>query len=92
MRSLASGIYEAASRESNGTWIRYHAGRMPESVSLVALERMRTAARERIGDGYARDLIDADELDRRLEALERASTAGEVEALVADLALDDGAP
>lgn len=59
---------------------------MGESVNLVALERVRTVARERIGEGYARDLIDADELDRRLEALERAGTAGEVEALVADLA------
>jgi len=61
---------------------------MADSVHPVALERMRTAARERIGDGYAGDLIDADELDRRLEALERAATAAEVETLVVDL----GAP
>jgi len=56
-----------------------------ESVNLVALERVRAVARERIGEGYARDLIDADELDRRLEALERAGTSAEVEALAADL-------
>jgi hypothetical protein len=58
---------------------------MAESVNLVALERLRAVARERIGEGYASDLIDADELDRRLEALERAGTAGEIEALAADL-------
>ncbi|HET6585871.1 MAG TPA: LiaF domain-containing protein [Nannocystaceae bacterium] len=58
---------------------------MTDSVNLVALERVRAVARERIGEGYALDLIDADELDRRLDALERAATAAEVEALVADL-------
>ena len=62
---------------------------MAESVNLVALERVRAVARERIGDGYARDLIDADELDRRLEALERAGAAAEVEELFVDLVLDE---
>jgi hypothetical protein len=61
---------------------------MAESVNLVALERMRTVARERIGEAYAHDVIDADELDRRLEALERAGTAGEIEALVVDLGVE----
>lgn len=53
--------------------------------SLVALDQARSQARERIGDGYARDLIDGDELDRRLEALERAATLAEIHELVADL-------
>lgn len=56
-----------------------------EPNNLVALERARTLARERIGEGYARDLIDADELDRRLELLERAATATEIELLARDL-------
>jgi len=57
-----------------------------ERVNLVALERARAVARERLGSGYADDLIDADELDRRLEALERAATHAEVDSLVEDLA------
>jgi hypothetical protein len=57
-----------------------------ESNNLVALERARVSARERLGDGYANDLLDADELDRRLDALEHAATASEIAVLVDDLA------
>lgn len=57
-----------------------------ERVNLAELERARAVARERIGAGYADDLIDADELDRRLEALERAATPNEIAELVDDLA------
>lgn len=57
-----------------------------ESNNLVALERARVAARERLGEGYAHDLLDADELDRRLDALEQAATAADVAVLVDDLA------
>jgi cell wall-active antibiotic response 4TMS protein YvqF len=57
-----------------------------ERVNLAELERARAVARERLGAGYADDLIDADELDRRLEALERAATPSEIAVLVDDLA------
>jgi hypothetical protein len=61
-------------------------GMAAESNNLVALERARAIARERVGDGYANDLLDADELDRRLDALEHAATASEIARLVDDLA------
>jgi hypothetical protein len=57
-----------------------------ESNNLVALERARVAARARLGEGYAHDLLDADELDRRLDALEQAATTADVAVLVDDLA------
>jgi Cell wall-active antibiotics response 4TMS YvqF len=57
-----------------------------ERVNLVALERARVVARERLGNGYAEDLIDADELDQRLDALESAGTHAEIATLVDDLA------
>lgn len=56
-----------------------------ESNNLVALERARAGARERLGEAYAHDLFDADELDRRLDALEQAATAADIVALVHDL-------
>lgn len=49
------------------------------------LQRAREQARSRLGDGYAQDLIDQDTLDERLEAVERAATVAEVDAIVADL-------
>lgn len=61
-------------------------GMAAESNNLVALERARTDARLRLGEGYATDLLDTDELDRRLEALEHAATASEIAALIDDLA------
>ncbi len=56
-----------------------------ESNHLVALEQARADARERIGEGYANDLIDADDLDRRLDALEHAATRADIAALLDDL-------
>lgn len=49
------------------------------------LQRAREQARTRLGDGYALDLIDQDTLDERLEAVERAATVAEIDALTADL-------
>jgi hypothetical protein len=57
-----------------------------ERVNLVALEGARVVARERLANGYADDLIDSDELERRLDALERAATPSEIASLVHDLA------
>ncbi len=59
---------------------------MAAENNLVLLERARASARERVGEAYANDLLDADELDRRLDVLERAATAAEIAALVDDLA------
>jgi hypothetical protein len=56
-----------------------------EPVDLRALRDEREAARDRIGSAYAEGLLDADELDRRMEALESASTHAEVRRLVADI-------
>lgn len=49
------------------------------------LQQARELARTRLGDGYAEDLIDQDTLDERLEAVERATTVAELDALTADL-------
>lgn len=49
------------------------------------MERARADGRERIGRAYANDVIDADELDRRLEALERSEDPREIAGLLADL-------
>lgn len=56
-----------------------------EPVDLRALRDEREAARDRIGSAYAEGLLDADELDRRMEALESATTRDEVRRLVADV-------
>ncbi len=52
----------------------------------VDLEPARASARQRLGDSYAHDRIDADELDRRLDALEHASCLDDIAALTGDLA------
>jgi hypothetical protein len=57
---------------------------MPES--LVALRDRREQVISRLSDGYARDLIDVDELERRLDLAHGAHSVAELEALVADLA------
>jgi hypothetical protein len=49
------------------------------------LQRAREQARSHLGDAYAQDLIDQDALDERLEAVERAATLAELDALTADL-------
>ncbi len=62
------------------------------AVSRVALAQARDDARERLTLAYANDLIDADELDQRLETLENAEQLPVVASLVADLAPAPGAP
>jgi hypothetical protein len=56
-----------------------------ELLDLRALRDEREAARERIGAAYAEGLFDADELDRRLEELEAATSFADVRRLVADI-------
>ncbi|MEM7156888.1 MAG: LiaF domain-containing protein [Myxococcota bacterium] len=57
-----------------------------EPLSPDQLEAARSLARDRIGDGFARDLIGEDELERRLEAVEQAGTLARLDALTTDLA------
>ncbi|MCH9680123.1 MAG: protein kinase [Deltaproteobacteria bacterium] len=59
---------------------------IPAVVSLPALRDAREQARDQMTSAYADDLIDADELDHRLEDLEDATDLGTVAALIADLA------
>lgn len=49
------------------------------------LEQAREQARARLADGYAQDLLDQDQLDERLEAVERATSVAELDALTAAL-------
>ena len=57
---------------------------MPES--LVALRDRREQVISRLSDGYARDIFDVDELERRLDLAHGARTVAELDALIADLA------
>ncbi|MBL9102401.1 MAG: hypothetical protein JNL82_15685 [Myxococcales bacterium] len=50
------------------------------------LLREKDRARTLLADGYARDLVEQDELDERLEQVERARTVAEVQAATAGLA------
>ena len=54
--------------------------------SLVALRDRREQVITRLSEGYAQDVIDVDELERRLDVAHGAGTVAELEALVADLA------
>jgi hypothetical protein len=54
--------------------------------SLVALRERRELVITQLSDAYANDLIDVDELDRRLDLAHSVSTVAELDALVADLA------
>src|SRR5947209_429310 len=54
--------------------------------SLVALRDRRELVIARLSEAYATDLIDVDELDRRLDLAHSARTVAELDALVADLA------
>jgi hypothetical protein len=56
-------------------------------VSRPALRDAREDARVRLTQAYAEDLLDAEELDSRLERLENAAELPVVAALVADLAV-----
>ncbi len=55
-------------------------------VSRAALRDAREDARQQLTTAYAEDLIDADELDDRLERLENATSTALVQQLCADLA------
>lgn len=56
--------------------------------SLVALRDRREQVIARLSEGYAQDLYDVEELDRRLDLAHGALTVADLDALVADL----GAP
>jgi len=56
---------------------------MPES--LVALRDRREQVISRLSDGYARDLYDVDELERRLDLAHGARSVAELDALIVDL-------
>ena len=73
------------------------AGRPPDDppapvVSRPALRDAREDARAQLAQAYADDLLDADELDSRLERLENAGDLPGVAVLVADLALPPAEP
>src|SRR4051812_40009799 len=53
--------------------------------SLVALRDRREQVISRLSEGYAGDLIDVDELERRLDLAHGARSVAELEQLVADL-------
>lgn len=53
--------------------------------SLVAVRERREHVIARISEGYAADLFDVDELERRLDLAEAAGTLAELDVLVADL-------
>ncbi|MEM7155828.1 MAG: protein kinase [Myxococcota bacterium] len=75
MQALVSALEAVAGApESNGS-----------VTSRPALRDAREDARNRLTTAFAEDLIDADEIDERLERLENAQDRGSVEALVLDL-------
>src|SRR5262245_10032827 len=53
--------------------------------SLVALRDRREQVIARLSEGYATDLLDVDELERRLDLAHGGQTVAELDALVADL-------
>jgi hypothetical protein len=53
--------------------------------SLVALRDRREQVIQRLSDGYAQDLFDVDELERRLDGAHGARSLAELDALIADL-------
>src|SRR4051794_25219692 len=57
---------------------------MPES--LVALRDRREQVILRLSEGYAEDVFDVDELERRLDLAHGPGSVAELEALAADLA------
>jgi uncharacterized protein DUF1707 len=56
------------------------------SESLVALRDKREQVIARLSDGYAQELFDVDELERRLDLAHAARTVAELDKLIADLA------
>lgn len=82
-----SGAPAAASEEPDGLAPVSALARLAAAplVSRPALRDAQEDARARLTQAYADDLLDADELDSRLERLENASDLPVVAALVADL-------
>ncbi len=60
--------------------------KLPMTQSLVALRDRREQVIARISECYAADILDVDELDRRLDLAHNARTVAELDVLVADLA------
>ncbi|HEY4239360.1 MAG TPA: LiaF domain-containing protein [Kofleriaceae bacterium] len=54
--------------------------------SLVAVRDRREHVIARLSEGYASDLFEVDELDRRLDLAHQARTVADLDALIADLA------
>jgi hypothetical protein len=54
--------------------------------SLVALRDRREQVIKRLSEGYAEDVFDVDELERRLDLAHGAGSVAELDALVADIA------
>lgn len=69
-------------------------GAMSDSgpTSLVALRNLRERVTECLSDGFAQDLIGADEFERRLDLAYQARTVEELQQLVADLDLPEQGP
>jgi hypothetical protein len=65
---------------------------MPGDTNLVALRDRREQVIARISECYADDILDVDELDRRLDLAHGARTLPELDALVADLAAPSPSP
>lgn len=65
---------------------------MSTDANLVALQEAKQTARRALGDAFAEDLIDDEDLERRLEGVERAEVVSEVDALVEDVRRPDAAP
>lgn len=68
-------------------WYKPRVAESPAELLLREKER----ARALLADGYARDLIDQDVLDERLETVEQARTVAEVRAMTAELAVAEPA-
>jgi hypothetical protein len=60
--------------------------------SLVAVRDRREQVIQRLSEGYAQDLFDVDELERRLDLAHGAATVAELDALLADLGGAAAAP
>jgi hypothetical protein len=77
------------SSRSKATTVLDEAGRgeylLAVSESLVALRDRREQVIARLTDGFARDLYDVDEYDRRIDLAHRAGSLAELDQLVADL-------
>ncbi len=63
------------------------AGHAPPTTNLVVLRDRREQAIARISACYADDILDVEELDRRLDLAYSARTIAELDALVVDLAV-----